>query len=132
VAEENLNQECYLLLGEAPTAEAAARIAEVFSPCPYVYFMGAFGEMVVGVYFLAGAHKWWLRAVAENPQATLGLKRAALYVTERPAFPAGMEPRVPAEKGDRAPCGAYCPECPRYRDPCRGCPASTHFLGAGA
>ena len=90
-----MNQRCYFLLGEAPTKEAAARIAEVFSGCPYVYFMGAFGEMVVGIYYLSGEHQWWLQAVAENPQATLGLKRAALYVTDRPAFPAGMEPRLP-------------------------------------
>jgi hypothetical protein len=126
---EEINRECYLLIGEAPTEEAAARIAEVFSGCPYVYFMGAFGNMVVGIYFLSGAHRWWLQAVAENPEATLGLRRAALYITERPAFPAGMEPRIPAERGDRSPCGAYCPECPRYRKECRGCPASRHFLG---
>ncbi|HAF70181.1 MAG: hypothetical protein XD60_0799 [Acetothermia bacterium 64_32] len=126
--EEKINEECFLLLGEAPTEEAAARIAEVFSACPYVYFMGAFGEMVVGIYFLSGEHRWWLAAVAENPQATLGLSRAALYVTKRPAFPAGMAPRI-SDRGDRSPCGAHCPECPRYRDPCRGCPASRHSPG---
>jgi len=130
--EPRVNQRCYLLLGEAPTKEAAARIAEVFSGCPYVYFMGAFGEMVVGIYYLSGEHQWWLQAVAENPQATLGLVRAALYVTDRPVFPAGMEPRIPKERGERSPCGAYCPECPRYRDPCRGCPASRHFLGSSS
>ncbi len=127
--EREVKGECHFLIGEAPTEESATRIAEVFSSCPYVYFMAAFGKMVVGIYFVTGAHRWWLRAVAENPQATLGLTRAALYVTDRPAFPLGMEPRIPEEKGDRSPCGAYCPECPRYRDPCHGCPASRHFLG---
>ncbi|MBC7318909.1 hypothetical protein H5T57_06670, partial [Candidatus Bipolaricaulota bacterium] len=41
-------QKCYLLVGEAPTEAAAEKIAEVFSGCPYVYFLSAFGRMVVG------------------------------------------------------------------------------------
>ncbi|MBC7098268.1 hypothetical protein H5T52_04000 [Candidatus Bipolaricaulota bacterium] len=39
---------CYLLMGEAPTEEAARRIAELYAACPFVYFMGAFGAMMVG------------------------------------------------------------------------------------
>ncbi|MCR4391243.1 MAG: hypothetical protein NUV94_00335 [Candidatus Acetothermia bacterium] len=127
---ETLSQErCFLLLGEAPTAEAAEKIAEVFAACPYVYFMSAFGRIVVGVYFLEEDHRWWLEAVAEDPEGTLGLTRAALYVTDRAAFPPGMALRLPAERGDLAPCGSDCTRCPRYGDPCPGCPASRHFQG---
>lgn len=117
-------QKCYLLVGEAPTEAAAEKIAEVFSGCPYVYFLSAFGRMVVGVFYADDERVWWLQAVAENPEVTLGLVRAAVYVTDRPAFPLRMEPRVSPPEGDRAPCGAYCPECPRYGKECRGCPAS--------
>lgn len=120
-------QKCYLLLGEAPTEAAAGKIAEVFAGCPYVYFLSAFGRTVVGVFYMEDDRAWWLRVVAENPQITLGLVRAAIYVTDRPAFPLRMEPRVAEAGGDRAPCGAYCPECPRYGQDCPGCPASPFF-----
>jgi hypothetical protein len=120
-------QKCYLLLGEAPTEAAAEKIAEVFAGCPYVYFLAAFGRMVVGVFYSDDERAWWLKAVAENPEITLGLVRAAVYVTDRPAFPLRVEPRLSEPYGDRAPCGAYCPECPRYGKDCFGCPASPFF-----
>jgi len=118
---------CYLLVGEAPTEEAARRIAEVYAPCPFVYFMGAFGRMVVGVFFMPRWRDWWLLAISENPEVTLGLRKAAVYVSESPAFPSYMEPRVPEAKGERSPCGANCAECLRYLKECPGCPASTLF-----
>ncbi|MGB9757110.1 MAG: hypothetical protein ACPLRP_01485 [Candidatus Bipolaricaulaceae bacterium] len=128
MAEPLSGQKCYLLLGEAPTEAAAEKIAEVFSGCPYVYFLSAFGRMVVGVFYLRDERAWWLQAVAESPEITLGLVRAAVYVTDRPAFPLRMEPRLSPAEGDRAPCGAYCPECPRYKKECKGCPASPFRL----
>jgi len=118
---------CYLLIGEAPTEEAARRIAEAYSGCPFVYFIGAFGVMVVGIFYMPRWRDWWLQAISANPQVTLGLRKAAVYVTESPAFPAYMEPRVPEEKGERSPCGADCSECVRYLKECPGCPASTLF-----
>lgn len=120
-------QKCYLLLGEAPTEAAAEKIAEVFAGCPYVYFLSAFGRMVVGIFYAEDERAWWLKAVAENPEITLGLVRAAVYVTDRPTFPLRMEPRASEPEGDRAPCGACCPECPRYGQECPGCPASPFF-----
>lgn len=119
---------CYLLLGEAPNEEAARKIAEIYAPCPFVYFMGAFGKTVVGIYFLPDERSWWLKAIAAEPQATLGLVRSALYVTDSPAFPAYMEPRIPEEPGEISPCGADCSRCPRYGGECPGCPASSRFL----
>ncbi len=118
---------CYLLVGEAPTEDAARRIAEVYSPCPFVYFMGAFGVMVVGIFFMPRWRDWWLRAISTDPEVTLGLKKAAVYVSESPAFPSYMEPRIPEEKGERSPCGANCAECARYLEECPGCPASSLF-----
>lgn len=118
---------CYLLLGEAPTGEAARRIAEVYSPCPFVYFMGAFGNMVVGIFFMPSWRDWWLRAISADPEVTLGLRKAAVYISEAPAFPSYMEPRVPGERGERSPCGANCAECTRYLKECPGCPASSRF-----
>ncbi|MGC9530137.1 MAG: hypothetical protein ACP5G2_05930 [Candidatus Bipolaricaulaceae bacterium] len=124
MADNQVGGRCCLLLGEAPGPEAAAKIADVFSACPYVYFMAAFGPLVVGVYFLEGPYRGWLEAVAEDPQGTLGLSRAALYVTDRPAFPPTLELSVPQVRGERAPCGARCRECPQFGEPCPGCPAA--------
>ena len=118
---------CYLLVGEAPTEEAARRIAEVYAPCPFVYFMGSFGNMVVGVFFMPRWRDWWLRAISTDPEVTLGLRKAVVYVTDSPAFPAYMEPRVPEERAERSPCGANCAECARYLKECPGCPASSHY-----
>ncbi len=118
---------CYLLVGEAPTEEAARRIAEIYSSCPFVYFLGAFGNMVVGIFFMPSWRDWWLRAISTDPEVTLGLRKAAVYVTDSPSFPAYMEPRLPEEKGERSPCGANCAECPRYLKECPGCPATSHF-----
>lgn len=123
-------QNCYLLLGEAPSEAAAAKIAQVFADCPYVYFLSSFGRMLVGVFYMEDERAWWLQAVAENPEITWGLVRAAVYVTETPAFPVRMEPRDSQSPGGRAPCGADCRECPRYGNPCPGCPASPFFRAA--
>lgn len=120
-------QKCYLLLGEAPTEAAAEKIAAVFAGCPYVYFLSAFGRMVVGVFYVGEERAWWLQAVVESPEIVLGLVRAAVYVTDHPAFPLQMEPRAFGSEDERAPCGAHCPECPRYGKPCTGCPASLFF-----
>ncbi len=119
---------CYLLLGEAPTEEAARKIAEVYAPCPFVYFMGAFGKTVVGIYFLTEERSWWVKAISSEPRMTLGLVRAALYVSDSPAFPVDMEPRIPERRTEISPCGAKCAECLRYQEGiCPGCPASRHF-----
>lgn len=41
---------------------------------------------------------WWLRAISTDPEVALGLRKAAVYVSEAPAFPAYMEPRIPEAK----------------------------------
>lgn len=81
--------------------------------------------MLVGVWYLPEAQRWWIEAVAEAPQVTLGLLRAAVYRTERPAHPAAFSPRV-AERGEVAPCGSICPDCEQF-DRCARCPATLHY-----
>lgn len=71
------NVACYLLIAEAPTPAVADRIATQCKDCPYVHFIPAFGQMLVGVPYLPEVQRFWLEMVVEHPQLTLGLARAA-------------------------------------------------------
>jgi hypothetical protein len=117
----------YLLVGEAPSADFAARIAAQYKNCPHVHFIASFGAMLVGVWYLPETKRWWLEFVAENPQVALGLHRAAVYRTEHPSYPEDAPQRpIPAE-GLLAPCGSDCRACDRASPSgdaaCGGCPA---------
>jgi hypothetical protein len=122
----------YLLVGEAPSAESAARIAAQYKGCPHVHFVASFGAMLVGVWYLPETKRWWLEFVAENPQVALGLHRAAVYRTEHPSYPEDAPQRpIPAE-GPLAPCGSDCRACDHASlsggaaggdAACGGCPA---------
>jgi hypothetical protein len=101
----------YLLVGEAPSAEFAARIAAQYKDCPHVYFIASFGAMLVGVWYLPEAKRWWLEFVAENPQIALGLHRAAVYRTEHPSYPEDAPQRPTFVEGPLAPCGSDCRAC---------------------
>ena len=101
----------YLLVGEAPSAEFAARIATQYKNCPHVHFIASFGAMLVGVWYLPEAKRWWLEFVAENPQIALGLHRAAVYRTEQPGYPEDAPQRPIFAEGPLAPCGSDCRAC---------------------
>ncbi len=117
----------YLLIGEAPGEGIAARIAEQYKDCPYVHFIAAFGEMLVGVFYFPEGRDWWIKLVADEPTLTLGLRRAAVYQTDRPSYPKSYTLRVPEEKSDIAPCGSRCMDCERFST-CSHCPATHHYL----
>ncbi len=118
---------CYLLLGEAPGEEIAARIAAQYKNCPYVHFIAAFGNMLVGVFYFPEERAWWIKLVAEQPLLTLGLRRAAVYKTDHPAYPDNYALRIPKKKGDVAPCGSKCIDCERFST-CAHCPATRYYL----
>ena len=118
----------YLLIGEGPSPEVAARVAEQYKDCPYVHFIAAFGMMLVGVFYFPPDRDWWIKLVAEEPTLTLGLRRAAVYQTDHPAHPAEYELRIPAQKGNIAPCGSNCIDCERF-SACAHCPATSYFTG---
>jgi hypothetical protein len=116
----------YLLIGEAPSAEFATRLAEQYKVCPHVHFIAAFGTMLVSVWYLPETKRWWLEMVAAHPQVSLGLLRAAVYRTERPSYPEAPLRRAVASSGPLAPCGSDCRVCDRAsadEAPCPGCPA---------
>jgi hypothetical protein len=122
----------YLVVGEAPSAEFAARIATQYKNCPHVHFIASFGAMLVGVWYLPEAKRWWLEFVAEHPQVALGLHRAAVYRTEHPSYPEDAPQRSTFVEGPLAPCGSDCRACDHASPPgdasrgdaaCRGCPA---------
>jgi hypothetical protein len=116
----------YLLIGEAPSAEFAARLAEQYKGCPHVHFIAAFGTMLVGVWYLPETKRWWLEMVAAHPQISLGLLRAAVYRTERPSYPEAPLRRPVPTSGPLAPCGSDCRVCDRAsagEAQCPGCPS---------
>lgn len=113
--------DAYLLIGEAPAPEMAERIAAQYRNCPYVHFIAAFGAVLVGIWYLTEAQRWWLEAVAQRPQWTLGLERAAVYRTATPAYPDVFAPRDVGACRDTAPCGSDCEACDRQAAGCR-CP----------
>jgi len=123
----------YLLVGEAPSAEFAARIAAQYKNCPHVHFIASFGAMLVGVWYPPEAKRWWLEFVAENPQVALGFHRAAVYRTEHPSYPEDAPQRPTFVEGPLAPCGADCRACDHASPSgdaaacgnaaCGGCPA---------
>jgi hypothetical protein len=117
-----------LLIGQAPSAEGAARLAEQYAVCPHVHFIAAFGTMLVGVWYLPEEKRWWLKLVAEHPQVTLGLLRAAVYHTDAAAYPETPVRSVERCEGPLAPCGSDCRACDHASGsddeaPCSGCPA---------
>jgi hypothetical protein len=119
---------CYLLIAEAPAPVVAERIAAQYGDCPYVHFIAAFGQMLIGVWYLPETQRFWLEMVAEEPRLTLGLARATVYRTDHPAYPEALGVRVGDERSDAAPCGSDCRECERW-DVCRRCPATHQYGG---
>jgi len=128
---EKRSTACYLLIGEAADPTIAERIALRYRDCPHVHFLAAFGRTLVGVYYLPEAQRWWIELVADQPQLTLGLSRAAVYRTERPVHPESFAPRIPDGLADMAPCGSDCRECERF-DACTRCPATSRFFDPDA
>jgi len=118
---------CFLLLGQAPGPDVADRIAHMFASCPYVYFVSAFGNFVVGIFALPEERRWWLRGIADDPEGSLGLVQAAVYETDHPAYPPHVDPRSVEDADELSPCGADCRLCPRLGDDCAGCPGSSRF-----
>jgi len=94
------------LLAEAPTPAVAERVANLFSVCPYAHFSAAFGPQVMVVFYLPSGREWWVEGIANDPGGTLGLARAAVYVSDRPAYPRRRELRVPATPSSSALCGS--------------------------
>ncbi len=114
---------CHLLVGEAPAPAVADRVAELFAHCPYVHFAATFEAQVVVVFYLPPERTWWAAGIANDPAGTLGLTRAAVYVTDRPAHPSERSLQLPQKPLNRAPCGSDCAVCPHWGEQCLGCPA---------
>lgn len=118
-----------VLLGCASTSERAAQIVVTYHRCPYCVSYKSAGRMVTGVFSIPPEHRWWLQWVAEAPEETLGLESATIF------FPQAVEALSPwaldevRPNLEKAPCGADCRQCPRYRKECPGCPATLCYLG---
>ncbi len=114
--------DCYLLIGEAANKRLASHIAEQYKNCPHVYFIASANNRVIGIFFLPEERRWWLRAVAKQPQLTLGLNRAAVYKTEV-SYPESFSQHQKEVGTDGlSPCGSNCSDCDRFGS-CGGCPA---------
>lgn len=118
---------CYLLQGEAGTAEGAARMAERYKNCPYAHFMAAVGAGFVAVFYLPEEQRWWIEEIAKRPKETLGLESAIAERIPAPSHPRTIELRID-RISERTACDSFCPECPAF-DRCLRCPACTSYRG---
>ncbi|MCL0084374.1 hypothetical protein M1N82_02400 [Dehalococcoidia bacterium] len=121
---------CGLLIGKAKSAEGAEKLARAFENCPYVAFIGAFDDQFVWACFIPEKHLWWMEAIRDKPEETLGLKSATLLTTDevKVTYPEEFKLRLPQEKLNVAPCGTDCKECPSF-ERCSGCPATIYYKG---
>ncbi len=122
---ENL---CAVIIGNAPTCEKAEEIACRMQNCPYVVLYTASERLVVGVFMIPPGKRWWIEYPGEHPEV-LGLEVARIEVMEdmdasNPWIRREVEPVLPV-----APCGSDCGQDPLYPDTCRGCPATTYYVG---
>lgn len=120
---------CGVLIGEARSEEEAERRAQRFKDCPYVVFMGAFGDKCLEVSFIPEGHPWWLWAIRAEPEA-MGLRKHTVLITDevKVTNPKGFKLRLPEEKLEVTPCGLVCKECSLF-ERCSGCPATIYYKG---
>ncbi len=116
-----------VLIGRAATEERARKLAE--STCPYVGFYAAQGNVVVGVFVLPEAKRWWIEYPQEHPEA-LGLESATVLITEKPTVSSPWSRGEVQPTALTTPCGTDCLTCPQYRARCSGCPATVNFRAA--
>ena len=119
-----------LLIGQAGSAKQAEKEAQRYRDCPYTTFVGAFAEKLVWACFIPEEHLWWMEAIRDKPEETLGLKSATLLTTDeaKVTYPEEFKLRLPQEKLDIAPCGADCKECSSF-ERCLCCPATIYCKG---
>jgi hypothetical protein len=117
-----------ILEGKAKSAETADKIAKSYQNCPYVAFLGVEGNRIYIVYFLPRKQRWWVEAVEEKPQNTLGLEEAKVTFPRKLYFPKTMKIRSLDTETRISPCGANCSECPSYAR-CLGCPSTVYYKG---
>ena len=116
-----------VLLGNAPSTEAAAAIARQMQGCPYVASYRSHGDMVIGVFALPPEKRWWIELPQERPEL-LGLERVAVFVTEQVHAKSPWTAGAVQATADTAPCGSDCRSCPQYGERCNGCPATVHYV----
>jgi len=118
---------CYILLAEGASPAVANYVAQQYRVCPYVHFIGSFGSTLLGVWYLPESQRWWLELVAENPQLTLGLVRAAVFRSDMASpEPADRTLEVEDTDAETCPCGSDCRACDRF-DVCSRCPATAFY-----
>lgn len=128
-----LNEEgyrLYYLLAEYETVEKACQFFKKYEPemkfCPHLVRADLLrGEnLILYLYALPQAQKWWVEASVENPSLA-GAVKVTLHEVED-----FLEEEVSIEWGtyQSPPCGSECLDCPFYKDRrCTGCPVVTGF-----
>lgn len=124
-----------LVLLEIESGDATRAILRRFERCPrIVYFFTALGGFNLVALMVAEDYKTLESASSEDCSIRnmKGVRRAEYY----PIGEVYYEPFLPvrlnlAGRGlERAPCGAECPPCARYRGgECVGCPATKYYRG---
>jgi len=120
-----------VLLGEAPTAARATRVAGCYSPCPYCVSFTSVGGTIIAVFALPPEQRWWLEEIEKRPGETLGLNRAEVFFARQIGAASPWSRGEVEPVAELSPCGSGCSQCPAYRERCPGCPATQHYLAGG-
>jgi len=132
---ETIDLRLALLLLEIENAETMRKIIDRYSKCP----------RVINFFTTMGGYNLIALVMAED-QATLeseslekcalrsgeGIRRSEVYLIGRvhhfPFLP--LKADALNEKGDIAPCGVQCKDCPSFQDEnCVGCPTLSYYRG---
>jgi len=116
-----------ILIGKASDKKKAAKISGFFEKCPYCAVSINTDDKVVAVLTIPQEHKWWLDAIAEQPQGTVGFESAEVFYADTLEFKSTWSAGQVKPELDKPPCGADCIGCPVYRKACPGCPATKSY-----
>jgi hypothetical protein len=116
-----------ILLGKASDTKKAEKISGFFTRCPYCALSTCMDDKVISVFAVPQQHKWWLDAIEEQPQGTVGFQSAEVFYANNIKVESRWSTGRVRPELDKAPCGADCIGCPVYKKACPGCPATKDY-----
>lgn len=119
---------CGILHLEYPSQGDAERRAEKYKDCPHVLFWATEGREAYVLLAVGEEKRFWAEYIRDYPENTFGGIKAELVFADRVHHPE-LSMRIHDELGDVSPCDSHCDKCSSYGNPCRGCPATTHYRG---
>jgi len=113
------------LVGKCEDETSAERISNLFEKCPYNISNKAENKFITLLFYIPEDHAWWIKEIKQDPEGTLGLKKADVFFSDE--FDSLID--VEYEKDlEEAPCGTDCGNCEFYPDECTGCPSTVYHM----